>query len=57
MKRILVTGGAGYIGSHEDAVDGMAELESDYHRHCKAAREIAEEYFDMKLLEDGMSAI
>jgi hypothetical protein len=30
----------------EEAVEGAARIERDYQRHCRAARKIAEEYFD-----------
>lgn len=41
----------------DEAVAGVEEINGNYARHCKAAREIAEEYFDSdkvlrKLLED-----
>ncbi len=44
----------------DEAVAAIEAVESDYERHCKAAREIAEEYFDSrkvltKLLDDVMS--
>lgn len=31
-----------------DAVDALAAVNADYERHCRAAREIAEAYFDAK---------
>ncbi len=30
----------------DEAVAALAEVDRDYHRHCRAAREMAEEYFD-----------
>jgi hypothetical protein len=30
----------------EDAVDAFDTINADYAKHCKAAREIAEAYFD-----------
>jgi len=30
----------------EDILAAIDEIHSDYARHCRAAREIAEEYFD-----------
>src|SRR4029450_12408287 len=30
----------------EDAIDALATVNNDYRRHCLAAREIAETYFD-----------
>lgn len=41
----------------DEAVAGVEEINGNYARHCKAAREIAEEYFDSdkvlgKLLEE-----
>jgi hypothetical protein len=34
------------FGSPEEAVDSLAVINADYRRHCHAAREIAETYFD-----------
>jgi hypothetical protein len=44
----------------EEAVDGIRQVESDYERHSKAARAIAEEYFDSakimgRLVEEAMN--
>jgi hypothetical protein len=30
----------------DEAAAGVEEINRNYQRHCKAAREIAEEYFD-----------
>ena len=30
----------------EEAVEALAAVDADYERHCRAAREVAEEYFD-----------
>ena len=32
----------------DDALDGIESINDDYQRHCVAAREIAEEYFDSR---------
>lgn len=45
----------------EEAVDGIREVEANYNQHGKAARAIAEAYFDSdkiltRLLEDAMSS-
>ncbi len=47
--------------TREEAIAGIEELNSRYEFHCRAAREIAEEYFDARkvlsgLLEQAMSA-
>jgi hypothetical protein len=47
--------GAGVVpfSSPEEALTGIAEVNSRYEFHCKAARDIAEEYFDArKILPD-----
>jgi hypothetical protein len=33
-----------------DAADALAALDGDYERHCKAARAIAEEFFDARII-------
>ena len=38
----------------EEAVAAIQEIESDYARHAKAAREIAEEYFDAEAILAGL---
>ena len=46
--------GAGVIpfGNYEDVVAGMDEINRRYEFHCRAARDIVEEYFDAeKVLE------
>jgi glycosyltransferase involved in cell wall biosynthesis len=32
----------------DEAAEALAAVESDYHRHCRAAREIAETHFDAR---------
>jgi len=32
----------------QEAVDGLEAVNADYRRHCRAAREIAETYFDSR---------
>ena len=34
----------------KEAADALATINADYERHCRAAREIAESYFDAKLV-------
>jgi hypothetical protein len=34
----------------EEAIDGLARVEADYERHCRAAREIAEAFFDARVV-------
>src|SRR4029077_8046293 len=36
--------------SREEALAGIEKINSRYHHHCKAAREIAEEFFDASKL-------
>jgi len=47
--------GAGLLGfdTPDEAVDAIGEINADYSRHARAAREIAVEYFDaVKLLDE-----
>ena len=47
--------GTGLLGfdTPDDAVEAIAQINADYPRHARAAREIAVEYFDaMKLLDE-----
>ena len=47
--------GAGLLGfdTPDEAVDAIAQINADYPRHARAAREIAAEYFDaVKLLDE-----
>jgi hypothetical protein len=47
--------GAGLLGfdTPDEAVDAIAQINADYPRHARVAREIAAEYFDpMKLLDE-----
>ncbi len=47
--------GAGLMGfdTPDEAVDAIAQINADYLRHARAAREIAVEYFDaVKLLDE-----
>ena len=47
--------GAGLLGfdTPDEAVDAIAQINADYPRHARAAREIAVEYFDaVKLLDE-----
>ena len=47
--------GAGLFGfdTPDEAVDAIAQINADYPRHARVAREIAAEYFDpMKLLDE-----
>jgi len=47
FSNILPTGrGLFGVASVEDAAAAIEELNRDYEMHCKAARSIAEEYFD-----------
>ncbi len=61
FSRFIPTGeGLFAFSNMDEAVAAIEAVESDYERHCKAAREIAEEYFDSrkvltKLLDDVMS--
>jgi hypothetical protein len=55
--------GAGIIGFHdlEEAIAGVQEINSRYEYHCRAAREIAEEYFHAtkvlsRLIERAMNS-
>lgn len=57
-------GGAGVLpfNSLEEAVAGIEEINSRYNFHCRAAREIAAEYFDSRkvlsqLIEKSMNSI
>jgi len=54
--------GSGILAFNDPAAaaDGLAEISSHYRHHCKAAREVAEEYFDsrkilQKLIDDIFS--
>lgn len=38
----------------EDVLSGMAEIEGDYARHCRAARELAAEFFDARKVLPGL---
>ena len=47
--------GTGLLGfdTPDEAVDAIGEINADYPRHARAAREIAVEYFDaVKLLDE-----
>lgn len=51
----FVSTGAGLLGfdTPDEAVDAIAQINADYPRHARAAREIAIEYFDaVKLLDE-----
>jgi hypothetical protein len=51
----FVPEGSGLLGFDDaaEAADAIRQVNSDYERHCQAAREIASEYFDAeKLLEE-----
>lgn len=39
-------GGVLFFSTPEEAVEALREVETDYRRHCEAARDVAEEYFD-----------
>jgi len=62
FSRVLPVGtGLFSYGSFDEAVDAVRSVESDYARHSRAAREIAEEYFDCarvltKLLDEATDA-
>jgi hypothetical protein len=52
--------GLGLLGFNDaaEAVDAIKTINSDYRRHAKAARELAQEYFDAaKLLEEMAQAV
>ncbi len=38
----------------EEAVDAFAAINADYQRHCRAAREIAETWFDARQVAEGI---
>lgn len=63
FERHLPTGrGLLKFVSMEEAVEGVERINSDYKAHCRAAREIAEEYLDYrkvlpKMLEDCCTAV
>jgi hypothetical protein len=38
----------------EEAIASIKEIEADYERHAKAAREIASEYFDATTVLTGL---
>ena len=40
----------------EEAVDAIARVRADYHRHARAARALAEEYFDSDRVLAGLLA-
>jgi hypothetical protein len=62
FSRVLPVGeGILPFNTVEEAVAGVREVESNYERHAKAAREIAEEYFDAgkvlsRLVDEASSA-
>jgi hypothetical protein len=62
FSKFLPTGeGLFAFSTTDEAVAAIEAVESDYERHCRAAREIAEEYFDArkvlsKLLDDAFSS-
>jgi hypothetical protein len=61
FSRFIPTGeGLFAFSTMDEALAAIEAVESDYERHCKAAREIAEEYFDSrkvltKLLDDAFA--
>jgi hypothetical protein len=61
FSKVLPTGeGIISFSNINEAVDGIREIENDYERHSRAARAIAEEYFDSgrvlgKLIESAMA--
>jgi hypothetical protein len=62
FSKFIPTGeGLFAFSTMEEAVGAIEAVESDYERHCRAAREIAEEYFDArkvlaKLLDDVLGS-
>jgi hypothetical protein len=59
FEKYLPTG-AGLLGFNDaaEAVDAIKRINSDYRRHARAARALAEEYFDAaKLLEEMATAM
>lgn len=58
FSKVLPTGeGIISFKTMDEAVEGIRDIEKNYDRHCKAAREIAEKYFDSdqvlsKLIDD-----
>jgi hypothetical protein len=62
FSEVLPTGeGLFAFSTMDEAVGAIEAVESDYERHCRAAREIAEEYFDArkvlaKLLDDVLGS-
>jgi glycosyltransferase involved in cell wall biosynthesis len=40
--------------THADATAAFEEINGDYERHCRAARRLAEEYFDAKAITRGI---
>ena len=59
FEKYLPTG-AGLLGFHDaaQAVEAIKQINADYRRHAKAARELALEYFDAaRLLEEMVSAL
>ncbi len=44
--KFVPTGGALRVASPEEAVAALAEINRDYEAHARAAREVAEVFFD-----------
>jgi glycosyltransferase involved in cell wall biosynthesis len=57
FSNILPTG-QGLFGfrTMEEAVSAIDEINSDYERHCRAARAIAEEHFDAQKIARALLA-
>jgi hypothetical protein len=55
----FVPTGAGLLGfdTPDEAVDAIAQINDDYPRHARAAREIAAEYFDAVKLLDQIAVV
>jgi hypothetical protein len=55
FSRFLPTGeGLFSFRTMEDVLTALDAIESDYPRHCRAARQIAEEYFDARKVIRGV---
>ena len=63
FSKVLPTGtGIVPFSTLQEAIDGIGDVERRYASHCRAAREIAEQYFDSslvltKLLDESMASV
>jgi glycosyltransferase involved in cell wall biosynthesis len=48
------SGGLFRFKSLEEAARALSAVEADYERHCRLARELAEEHFDARKVAEGV---